>query len=287
MLAAVNELLKLGKWVDKPDSRGRTPLMVANRSGRRADRRGLAPRRAPVHVPPSGWQNSAATAKWSRSSSATPAEVGQCPASPGLGWYALAGSVFLAGLVLGGILVWRFVAGFEPAVRFLAPGEVAGLRRRAGDQVIWHEHRTVYQGRGFNVDATMPDGTRYRVQAPDGSAVAVETQSGMSSESSEERSVSVAHFAASSAGVYRISVEGVTDARVMAVGPNRAWPIMKLAGELFPHPGPCVLLRHGDRSLRIPAHHGERQARPHRARTRRARCAGSRGWFTACRRRRC
>src|SRR3954463_6149154 len=28
-VAAVNELLKLGKWVDKPDSRGRTPLMVA------------------------------------------------------------------------------------------------------------------------------------------------------------------------------------------------------------------------------------------------------------------
>jgi len=27
--AAVNELLKLGKWVDKPDSHGRTPLMVA------------------------------------------------------------------------------------------------------------------------------------------------------------------------------------------------------------------------------------------------------------------
>jgi uncharacterized RDD family membrane protein YckC len=28
-VAAVNELLRLGKWVDKPDSRGRTPLMVA------------------------------------------------------------------------------------------------------------------------------------------------------------------------------------------------------------------------------------------------------------------
>ena len=27
--AAVNELLRLGRWVDKPDSRGRTPLMVA------------------------------------------------------------------------------------------------------------------------------------------------------------------------------------------------------------------------------------------------------------------
>ena len=27
--AAVNELLRLGRWVDKPDSRGRTPLMIA------------------------------------------------------------------------------------------------------------------------------------------------------------------------------------------------------------------------------------------------------------------
>jgi len=155
------------------------------------------------------------------------------PRIPGLGWYALAGSVFLAGLVLGAILVWRFVAGFEPAVRFLAPGEAQVSIAEPGDQVIWHEHRTVYQGRGFNVEATMPDGTRYRVRAPDGSAVAVQTQSGMSSESSEERSVSVAHFAASSAGAYRVAVEGLTQPRVMAVGPNRTWPIMKLVGELF------------------------------------------------------
>jgi uncharacterized RDD family membrane protein YckC len=32
-VAGVNELLKLGKWVDKPDSRGRTPLMVATAQG--------------------------------------------------------------------------------------------------------------------------------------------------------------------------------------------------------------------------------------------------------------
>jgi uncharacterized membrane protein len=78
----------------------------------------------------------------------------------------------------------------------------------------------------------MPDGTRYRVLAPDGSAVAVEPQSGMSSESGQERSVSVAHFAAASTGVYRVAVEGVPEPRVMAVGANRAWPIMKLVGEV-------------------------------------------------------
>ena len=154
------------------------------------------------------------------------------PRIPGLGWYTLAGAVFLAGLGFGGIQVWRFAVDFEPAVRFLAPGEVRVSISGPGDQVIWHEHRSVYQGRGFNVAATMPDGTRYRVQAPDGSAVAVEPQSGMTSQSGEERSVAVAHFAAPTAGAYRVTVEGLAESRVMAVGANRTWPILKLIGEV-------------------------------------------------------
>lgn len=154
------------------------------------------------------------------------------PRIPGLGWYALAGVVFLAGLAVGGILVWRFVAGFEPAVRFLAPGEARVSIAAPGDQVVWHEHRTVYQGRAFNVAPAMPDGTRYRVQAPDGSPIAIEPHSGMSSEGGEGRSVSVAHFAAPAAGVYRVVVDGLKEPRILAVGPNRAWPIMKLVGEV-------------------------------------------------------
>jgi len=154
------------------------------------------------------------------------------PRIPGLGWYALAGAVFVAGLALGGILVWSFIADFEPGVRFLAPGAVQVSIASPGDQIVWHEHRTLYQGRAFNVAPAMPDGTRYRVQAPDGSPIAIEPQSGMSSEGSEGRSVSVAHFAAPHGGVYRVLVEGITEPRVMAVGPNRAWPIMKLVGEV-------------------------------------------------------
>jgi uncharacterized membrane protein len=154
------------------------------------------------------------------------------PRIPGLGWYALAGALFVAGLAFGGILVWSFIAGFEPAVRFLAPGAVQVSVAAPGDQIVWHEHRTLYQGRAFNVAPAMPDGTRYRVQAPDGSPVAIEPHSGMSSEGSEGRSVSVAHFAAPYAGVYRVLIEGLTEPRVMAVGPNRAWPIVKLVGEV-------------------------------------------------------
>src|SRR6185503_14866886 len=131
----------------------------------------------------SGWRKSAATAKWWRSSSATAAaEARAVPRIPGLGWYALAGAVFIAGLALGGILVWTFIAGFEPAVRFLAPGAVQVSIAVPGDQIIWHEHHTLYQGRAFNVAPVMPDGTRYRAQAPDGSTITIEPHSGTRSE---------------------------------------------------------------------------------------------------------
>lgn len=154
------------------------------------------------------------------------------PRIPGLGWYALAGVVFLAGLALATVLVWRFVAAFEPAVRFLAPGESQMSIAAPGDYIVWHEHRTVYQGRSFSVEPAMPDGTRYRVQAPDGSPVAVEPHSGMSSEGSGGRSVSVAQFRAPMSGAYRVSVEGNSEPRVMAIGPNRLWPILKLSGAI-------------------------------------------------------
>jgi len=151
---------------------------------------------------------------------------------PGVGWYALAGAIFVAGLALAGILTCGFIAGFEPAVQFLAPGELRVSIVAPGDQILWHEHRTLYQGRAFNVAPAMPEGTRYRVQAPDGSSIAIEPHSGMSSSGSRGSSVSVAHFAAPSAGVYRVVVEGLTEPRIMAVGPNRTWPIMRLIGEV-------------------------------------------------------
>jgi uncharacterized membrane protein len=154
------------------------------------------------------------------------------PRVPGLGWYALAGAVFLVGLALAAVLVWRFVAAFEPAARFLAPGEAQVSIAAPGNYVLWHEHRTVYQGRAFDLPPAMPDGTRYRVVGPDGRPVAIEPRSGMTSEGSEGRSISVASFQAPLSGVYRVSVEGGVEPRVMAVGPNRLWPILKLTGEV-------------------------------------------------------
>jgi uncharacterized membrane protein len=55
----------------------------------------------------------------------------------------------------------------------------------------------------------------------------------MRSEGSEGESVSVARFEVPAAGVYRIAAEGRFDARPMSVGPNRLWPLLKLAGTVL------------------------------------------------------
>jgi uncharacterized membrane protein len=147
---------------------------------------------------------------------------------PGLGWYALAGALFLLGIGVAAALVWRFVATFEEPARFLAPGAAQVTIARPGDYVIWHEYRTVYEGRSFDIPAAMPHGARYVVQAPDGGSIAVQPYGGMSTEGAGGRSVSVARFEAELPGPHRVAVEGAFEPRVIAVGPHRLWPLLKL-----------------------------------------------------------
>jgi uncharacterized membrane protein len=133
-------------------------------------------------------------------------------------------------VALAALLVWRFVAALEPAQRFLAPGSTQVELAHPGEYVIWHEHRTVHEGRSYDAPPALPGGARFTVLAPDGSPVAVQAFSGMSSEGSEGRSASVARFEAVAAGTYRISVEGSFEPRPVSVGPNRLWPILRLVG---------------------------------------------------------
>src|SRR4029453_1273052 len=153
---------------------------------------------------------------------------------PGLAWYAVAGTVFLSGLALAAILVWRFVAAFEPAVWFMAPGEAQVALSGSGEYILWHEHRTVYQGRTYDVPPRMPDGTRFRVRGPRGEVPPLPGDGATTLQAHNEgrdgRSVSVARFEAAEPGTYVVSVEGSFEPRVMSVGPNRLGPILKLVG---------------------------------------------------------
>lgn len=127
--------------------------------------------------------------------------------------------LLLAGMALAALLVWRFVAGFEAATPFQAPGSVQVELRESGDYLIW-----------LDAPGPMPGGARYRVQGPGGSAMAVRPYGGVSSEGADGKSVSVARFEAPVPGTYRVAVEGEFAPRPMSVGPNRLWPIFRLVG---------------------------------------------------------
>jgi uncharacterized membrane protein len=157
--------------------------------------------------------------------------VADSPRIKALGWYTLAGGIFAGGLAVAVFLVWRFVVFYEPPTRFVAPGAAEISVAKPGEYVVWHEHRTVYQGRSFDMAPALPHGTRYRVEGP-GGLVSVEPYTGMKSESGEGRSVSTGRFEAPVRGTYRLTVEGAFEPRVIAVGPNRAWAILKLVAEV-------------------------------------------------------
>lgn len=132
-------------------------------------------------------------------------------------------------MALAALLVWRFVVTLQPAQPFIAPGGTQVELAVPGDYVIWHDYRTLHQGRSYDVPAALPGGARIAVQAPDGSPRAVEPFAGMSANASEGRSVSAARFRAPTAGRYRVTVEGAFEPRPMSVAPDRLWPIVRLA----------------------------------------------------------
>jgi uncharacterized membrane protein len=151
---------------------------------------------------------------------------------PALGWYALAAAILLAGFALAAVLVSRFIEAFEPPVRFFAPGTTELSVPQPGRYILWHEHRTVYGGRSYDVPPPLPDGTRFSVAGPRGTQVEIQPHAGMSSEGSDGRSVSVGRFEAPVAGQYRVTVDGGFEPRVIAVAQDRVWPILKLVAQV-------------------------------------------------------
>jgi uncharacterized membrane protein len=125
------------------------------------------------------------------------------------------------------------VAAFEPPAAFLAPGEAQVWLAAPGEYILWHNYRTVHDGRSFDRPPKMPDGTRFRVHGPDGDTILLRGYGGMSSEGADGSSLSVGRFAAAQPGPHRVAVEGTFEARVMAVGPDRLWPIARLVGQVF------------------------------------------------------
>ena len=135
------------------------------------------------------------------------------------GWYAAAGALALAGTAGAvALVVWLLqTLGTDP--QFLAPGRLSIAVEQSGKVVIWHDHRTFFQGRSYETPPALPAGARIRaIEEASGRELEVGASAGASAESGATRRVAVAQFLAERPGRYLILVEGEFAPRVFSAG---------------------------------------------------------------------
>ncbi len=145
-------------------------------------------------------------------------------------WYVAAGLIGLGSLALAALILWRFFAGVEEPARFLAPGRGAIEIPAPGPYVVWHEHRTLFGGRNYDVPAAMPDGARYQVTGPDGRSAALEPYRGATMTGETAQRASLARFVALVPGRHEVAVGGEFAPRVISVQRDLLWPAVRAIG---------------------------------------------------------
>jgi len=103
--------------------------------------------------------------------------------------------------------------------QFLAPGRRAINVERPGKVVIWHDQRTVFQGRSYDSPDRLPAGARIRaIEEASGRELEVGATFGASSASGNSRRVAIAQFRAEQPGRHLVLVEGTFEPRVFSAG---------------------------------------------------------------------
>jgi len=150
--------------------------------------------------------------------------------APGRGWYAAAGALALGGTLGAVTLIVWLVLSLGSDEQFLAPGRLAINLAQPGKVVIWHDHRTLFQGRSYDGPEKLPAGARIRViEEASGRELEVGASFGASSASGSSRRISVAQFHAVQPGSHLIAIEGSFEPRVFSAGadflPRLLWSI--------------------------------------------------------------
>lgn len=152
------------------------------------------------------------------------------PDVPGKGWYWAAGALALGSTLAAVALIAWLILSLGSDNQFLVPGRLAINIEQPGKVVIWHDHRTVFQGRSYDAPGRLPVGARIRaIEEASGRELEVGATLGASSASGNSRRVSVAQFRAEQPGRHLVLVEGTFEPRVFSAGadflPRLLWSI--------------------------------------------------------------
>lgn len=136
---------------------------------------------------------------------------------PGRGWYVIAALLFVLAIASLALEIPAVIRNVGSAVYFLAPGSKVIAVDSPRNFTIWHENRTLFEGRTYNTVAALPGGATITVTGPHGEPVAVTSAGGASVTSGSNESHSVASFEAKIPGNYTVTIAGLPDPHVISV----------------------------------------------------------------------
>lgn len=126
------------------------------------------------------------------------------------------GVLVLAGIAAPVIFFLVLMGQVASGEQFLAPGEYT-MQAEPGRYMVWHDHRTVYDGVSYNKPAPLPDGAVVKVLVGDTPVPLVSYQSMSSTSGSKERA-SIGSFELPAGGSCTITVSGLAEQHVFSVG---------------------------------------------------------------------
>lgn len=131
-----------------------------------------------------------------------------------------AGSLAVLGaLGLVFFAVRGFVTSMKPLVVVESPAEVEVVIEEADTHTLWHDHRTVVNGRSVNHDPDLPSGFRFALQrGDDRKAFPLQPPTSTATYSSPNReSVAVGAFLPTRPGSYTLQIDHPNEQRVFSL----------------------------------------------------------------------
>lgn len=140
------------------------------------------------------------------------------PVTPGRKWYIIAVLMILTGVVLiPAAIVIPLLSAPKP-VSFIVPGSHAFNLTTPGEYVLWHNYKTIFEGKTFSSNA-LPGGLQMQLSNITARTVVplVPDQSTTVSSGSDARR-SIATFTVANPGQYLLSVQGAAPEMVFSFG---------------------------------------------------------------------
>lgn len=131
-----------------------------------------------------------------------------------------AGGAVLGGLAVAVALIAWMVVSSDEGTQFAAPGRIA-VELRPGAQLVWHDYRTVFEGRAYEADPQMPPQASIRVRDAGGREVATRRSGDHTSKSSNTERSALLSFRVAQAGRHEIAVGGTFAPRILSVAQDR------------------------------------------------------------------